>query len=85
MSSIIYPFRDMTDKSKIVANGVSSAYFICLNGVRQGEHLSPLLFSIFLNDLMLFTKDTASKWTHNKRQFIRNISFSKNPTSTLRR
>ena len=43
-------------KSKIIANGVSSAYFLCLNGVRQGENLSPILFSIFLNDLSHFLR-----------------------------
>ena len=32
-------------------NGDRSEFFPCLTGVRQGENLSPFLFSIFLNDL----------------------------------
>ena len=31
-------------KSKVVADNDSSAYFSCINGVRQGENLSPILF-----------------------------------------
>ena len=38
-------------KSCIFNNGEKSPFFACKNGVRQGENLSPLLFSIFLNDL----------------------------------
>ena len=38
-------------KSCVSLNGESSSYFVCENGVRQGENLSPILFSIFLNDL----------------------------------
>ena len=41
-------------KSCILLNGVKSEYFNCEKGVRQGENLSPLLFSLYLNDLEEF-------------------------------
>ena len=41
-------------KSCVVVNNVQSDYFMCTVGVRQGENLSPLLFSLFLNDLEQF-------------------------------
>lgn len=46
-------------KSCILVNGATSGYFKCEKGVRQGENLSPLLFSIYLNDVetTLFNDD----------------------------
>lgn len=38
-------------KSCVSVNGVKSPFFQCSIGVRQGENLSPFLFSIYLNDL----------------------------------
>ena len=38
-------------KSCIMYNNEKSDFFACMQGVRQGENLSPFLFSIFLNDL----------------------------------
>ncbi|MEW8547414.1 MAG: reverse transcriptase family protein, partial [Candidatus Thiodiazotropha sp.] len=38
-------------KSRIITSEGESAFFPCKTGVRQGENLSPLLFSVYLNDL----------------------------------
>ena len=48
-----------TAKSCVTSDGQISDTFPCLVGVRQGENLSPLLFSIYLGDLqLLFTRCT---------------------------
>lgn len=44
-------------KSKICMNGMSSDFFCCNIGVRQGENLSPFLFSLYINDLEDFLLD----------------------------
>ena len=41
-------------KSRVSVNGTLTDNFSCMIGVRQGDNLSPLIFSIFLNDLKLF-------------------------------
>ena len=38
-------------KSRIITSEGESAFFPCNTRVRQGKNLSPLLFSIYLNDL----------------------------------
>ena len=38
-------------KSKVKYENRLSNYFTCLLGVRQGECLSPFLFSVYVNDL----------------------------------
>ena len=38
-------------KSRVKANGQQSAIFSSEIGVRQGENISPILFSLFLNDV----------------------------------
>lgn len=38
-------------KSKVKFNGTVSSSFDCCLGVRQGESLSPFLFSLFINDM----------------------------------
>lgn len=44
-------------RSRISNSEGTSAFFPCQNGVRQGENLSPLLFSIYLNDLEDYLRD----------------------------
>ena len=38
-------------KSKVQIGHDVSDYFMCKVGVRQGENLSPFLFSIYINNL----------------------------------
>ena len=38
-------------KSCVSYNGQLSDYFVSVNGVRQGENLSPFLFALFINDI----------------------------------
>lgn len=55
---------------KIYINGFSSDFFFTCNGcVRQGEKLSPLLFSLYNNDLedYLLYKNVAALFTITKR------------------
>ena len=40
-------------KSCVLHIGNQSPYFLCENGVRQGENLSPFLFALYLNDLKI--------------------------------
>ena len=51
-------------KSRIVANGAKSNYFSCYTGVRQGENLSPLLFSFFINNMESFFVNTDLNVLH---------------------
>ena len=41
-------------KSCLVVNGEQTEFFSCNVGLRQGEHLSPFPFAIYLNDLENF-------------------------------
>ena len=53
MYNIIYQMYQGI-KSRIVLNGNKSEFFLCQNSLRQGENLSPFLFSLYLNDLEQF-------------------------------
>ena len=57
----------MASKAKLKVNGSLYSSFPCQLGVRQGENLSPFLFSVFLNDLESFL-------TMNNINGLQNIS-----------
>jgi exonuclease III len=48
-------------KSCVFVNGVKSDSFCSMIGVRQGENLSPLLFSLFVNDIEDYLLDSGGK------------------------
>ena len=48
-------------RSCVSVNGNKSGFFKTNCGVRQGENLSPLLFSIFLNDIECYLKDLGNR------------------------
>ena len=46
-------------QSRVVLNGQATDYFDCPIGVKQGDCLSPTLFSIYINDLAQEIKDSG--------------------------
>ena len=52
-SKIINMLRTMYSdvKACVRSDNIISECFSCLNGVKQGEHVSPLMFILFINDL----------------------------------
>ena len=47
-------------KSCVFAKGEQSEYFVSNVRVRQGENLSPILFSLYVNDLEVFLQQNGS-------------------------
>ena len=52
-------------KSRVVHNNEASDMFVSDIGVRQGENLSPLLFSLYLNDLHEVLENSDLKGIHS--------------------
>ena len=52
-----------------MVNGDKSDYFYSHVGVRQGEHLSPILFALFLND----TESLSLNMKCNSLNYINNL------------
>ena len=48
-------------KSCIQKDNLSSEYFRCNVGVRQGDNLLPLLFALFLNDFLQFISTSYTR------------------------
>lgn len=60
---VIFNMYDQA-KSCVRKGNEISEFFLCNIGVRQGENLSPLLFSIFLNDFTRFISSNYNGLTH---------------------
>ena len=72
--TVIYNLYNQA-KSCVKSNNQISDFFSCNVGVRQGENLSPILFSIFLNDLeSSFRKDGVPGLKFINEETIKHLS-----------
>jgi hypothetical protein len=55
-------------KSCVTVNGNRSELFACTVGVRQGENLSPLLFSLYINDLEEYLSNCGNAFVDFKEE-----------------
>ena len=58
LNIILNMYEDI--KSCVFSQGNTSSFFSSFAGVRQGENLSPILFSLYLNDLEAFLMHNSS-------------------------
>ena len=56
-------------KSCDAYNGGQSSFFSSFREVRRGEHLSPVLFALFLNDLETFLSDRSCNCVNFKFRY----------------
>ena len=49
-------------KTRVFFDGMKSEPFYCQLGVRQGECLSPFLFSMYINDLEMYLSVNNSRY-----------------------
>ena len=64
-------------KSCVTLNNNTSSMFSCTSVVRQGENLSPLLFSLYLNDLESYLQICRHKGVDIETQSEKCISIDK--------
>ena len=62
-------------KSRVVWDGVKSQYFECNNGVRQGGVASPLLFTVYMDEL-LQRLEAAGVGCHIGNSFMEAIGYA---------
>ena len=62
-------------KSMLKINGMLSDFVNCNIGVRQGENLSPFLFSLYINDLEEFLVEKNVLGIHSISNDIENELF----------
>ena len=76
MASLFRVVRNMyaNAKSCVQLNNNNSTFFSCESGVRQGEHLSTLLFSLYVNDLQTYLTDKQNTGVNS--EFMENNSVS---------
>ena len=55
--------------------GETSNFFICNSGVRQGENLSPLLFSLYLSDLEIHLQNNGCRGVLAKDDLYEDFSY----------
>ena len=57
----------------MLCNNVKSDYFISMSGVRQDENLSPLLFTLFINDLKDYLANKGNIYLDYGDEYCDNI------------